>query len=587
MEQKTETWNLADVTKGKTIQEILEQATKDVEEFKKLRAKLDNLTPKDLLAAIQLKEKILIELQRVTLYQFLKFAENTSDTKILAEMNLAQQKKTEMSNDMMFLNLWFIDLSEEKANKFIESEELKEYKHYLESTRKLKPYTKSEEIEKIISIMSMTSGGAFADIYDVFTEAFLWDFDGKQGITREELKSYAHNRDPKLREEMFEALNKKYEEHTVVLSEIYKNIVMDWVNNGIKIRGYKSPITIRNINNDVEDKSVEALLKVVRKNSSILAEYFKIKRELNLKKGANYPLHRAHIYAPYEGESEKKYSYEKSKEVTLELFKEFHKEFHEGAKKIFDEKHIHSHPAKNKRGGAFSYGVTHVATPYILLNHTDTLNDMFTMAHEFGHSIHSILSGKLPYVVSDYSLPMGETASVFSEMLLSSKLLKESKDKEEKITVLLHMLDSQYATIVRQAYFVIFEKEAHEMIKNGATKEQLDEKWLELLKEQFGEMEVPDHFKYEWQTIPHIHHTPFYCYAYAWGNLMVLALYNMYQEEGEKFKDKYINLLSAGGSDTAENLLKPLGINPGDEAFWQKGMDIIKEEVEQLKEFLK
>jgi oligoendopeptidase F len=172
-------------------------------------------------------------------------------------------------------------------------------------------------------------------------------------------------------------------------------------------------------------------------------------------------------------------------------------------------------------------------------------------------------------------------------MMLSDRLMAESSDNNEKKYILMQRLDDQYATIIRQAYFVIFEKFAHEEIPKGITKEKLDEKYLSLLKEQFGNMEVPDLFKHEWNYIPHIHETPFYCYAYAWGNLFVLALYDMYKKEGKSFIDKYIDLLSAGGSDSPSNLMKKMGADPESEEFWQRGFNIIKQEVEDLKKLIK
>jgi len=182
---------------------------------------------------------------------------------------------------------------------------------------------------------------------------------------------------------------------------------------------------------------------------------------------------------------------------------------------------------------------------------------------------------------------MAETASTFGEMILADKLLKETKNVEEKKYILTYLLDNQYATIGRQAYFVIFEKYAHDNIINGISKEDMDNEYLSMLNEQFGNMEVPQEFKHEWNYIPHIHESPFYCYAYSWGNLLVLSLYGQYRKEGKPFVDKYVNMLARGGSKTTSEMLKELGINPDTDEFWKQGFNIIKEEIAELKKLEK
>ncbi|HEY9702667.1 MAG TPA: M3 family metallopeptidase, partial [Allocoleopsis sp.] len=308
------------------------------------------------------------------------------------------------------------------------------------------------------------------------------------------------------------------------------------------------------------------------------------KYELNKKFKEKYEYNRYHLYAPLANKTTEKYDYIKSKELVLDTYRKFDERFYLRAKKFFDEKHIHSHPSISKRGGAFCQSITKDLTPYLLLNHKDTMNDVYTMIHELGHGIHDLFSAeKQVDLLRHASLPICETASIFSEMILSDRMLKESKDNIEKINILTQLLDNQYATIHRQAYFIIFEKYAHDAIMHGATKEELDETYYSLLKEQFGDMKIPEEFKSEWNYIPHIHETPFYCYAYAWGNLFVLALFDMYRKEGKKFIDKYVELLQSGGNGSPSELMKKLGADPESEEFWQRGFNIIKEEIEELK----
>jgi len=205
------------------------------------------------------------------------------------------------------------------------------------------------------------------------------------------------------------------------------------------------------------------------------------------------------------------------------------------------------------------------------------------MVHETGHAIHSIFSAKQIESLAHAKIPLAETASTFSEVLLIHDLINNAKNKEDKKGLLIKSLDSHYVSISRQTYFVIFEMWAHDKIKEGVTKKEMDEFYHSLLKEQFGDMEIPEIFDHEWNYIPHIHHTPFYCYGYSWGYLLVLSLYAMYKEQGQKFVEKYIEFLSAGSNGSIPDIMKIVGADSKSEAFWQKGFDIVKQEMDELK----
>ena len=449
--------------------------------------------------------------------------------------------------------------------------------------RKDKAYTKSEEIEKILTLKSVTGSSSTKNLYEIHTNGFTYSFNGKEGVTREEVMKHAQGTDPKLREEAYKTVLGRYGKESTLLSEMYKNIVLDWHNGSIKIRGYKDAINVRNHANDIPDEAVEALMSVVKDNSSVFADYFKLKYDLNKEKGLEYPFSRYHLYAPYPVKEEREYSYEESKKLVLETYKEFSDEFYQAAKGIFDADHVHAFPIANKRGGAFCYSVHTDDVPFILLNHTGSVRDLFTMMHEFGHGIHGMVSRDQNDMNYDTAIPMAETASIFGEMVLADKLLGKSESVEEKKAILINLLDNEYASIGRQTYFVMFEKYAHEALIKGASKEELDNEWLSLLKEQFGEMSVPEEFKHEWNYIPHIHASPFYCYAYSWGNLLVLSLFDMFRKEGESFKQKFTHLLASGGNASPADLLAAFGVDPSDKGFWQGGFNIIKEQIEELK----
>ncbi len=585
MKEKKYYWDLKDITTGKDPEKLLEEARKKTRSLiKKKRLLTKKIKPEEVYKLLKQKEEISELFDKIISYYSLKFSENTHDSKTLAKMTKYEQEINDLGTQLLFFDTWFAKQPSEFQKKIINSKEIKELKYYLQRIINNKKNILSEDVEKIISIKDLTGSGYIASLYDIFTSSFKFEIAGKK-LTLEEATSLKYSKKPELREEAYKKILGKYSEESTLLSEMYKAIVLDWVNDSMKIRNYKSPISRRNKANDIPDEAVETLLRVVKKNNGLFKKYFKLKYEILKKQGQKFDYNRYHLYAPY-SIKERKYSFEESKKIVLEIYKEFSEEFYKAAKKIFDANHVHSHPGTYKRGGAFCYSPAPDVIPYILLNHTNATRDLFTMMHEFGHGIHAILEGKQTYYNYGAPLPLAETASIFGELLLAKKLLEKTNNKEEKKHLLIRMLDDQYGAITRQAYFVIFEQYAHEKIKEGITKEELDRKYYSLLKEQFGNMKIPEEFSHEWNYVPHIHHTPFYCYAYAWGDLLVLSLYKMYLEEGERFKKKYIEFLSAGGSESPIKIMKRIGADPRKEEFWQKGFDIIREEIKELKSLL-
>ncbi len=293
-------------------------------------------------------------------------------------------------------------------------------------------------------------------------------------------------------------------------------------------------------------------------------------------------LRRYDIYAPV-AKTEKTYAYADAAEMVLESFSAFNPEVGSLAKRLFDENHIDSEVRKGKRGGAFCSTVTPDLTPWVLVNYQSKPDDVATLAHELGHAIHSLLAAHHSLFTQHSSLPLAETASTFGEMMLVDRLLAEESDPLVRRDMLFRQIDDAYATIQRQAYFALFERKAHELIVNGASVAELSDAYLENLRDQFGDsVELGDEFRWEWVSIPHIYHVPFYVYAYAFGQLLVLSLYQQYKEEGESFKPRYLKILSAGGSEAPVKILKDAGIDIYQDSFWQGGFDVIDRLVSEL-----
>jgi oligoendopeptidase F len=269
--------------------------------------------------------------------------------------------------------------------------------------------------------------------------------------------------------------------------------------------------------------------------------------------------------------------------MVMESFSAFSPEVADLAQQVFDENHLDSESRPGKRGGAFCYGVLPDMTPWVMVNYEGRARDVAILAHELGHAIHNMLASGHSIMTYHASLPLAETASVFAEMQLIDLLLKRETDNAVRRDLLAYAIDDAYVTVIRQGYFTLFERDAYQLIDEGATIEELTTAYLENLNEQFGKaLEIPDEFKWEWLTVPHIYNVPFYTYAYSFGQLLVLALYQQYRLEGEAFVPKYLKVLSYGGSESPMKILSEAGLDITSPAFWQGGFDFINSMIEEL-----
>jgi len=400
----------------------------------------------------------------------------------------------------------------------------------------------------------------------------------KKQLSREELSSYVRSQNPRVREAAYRELYRVYSSHHDLLGEIYKTLVNDWKSENLQLRHFTSPIATRNLGNDIPDRAVDALLDVCSRNADVFQQYFKLKARLCGIK----PMNRYHIYAPHRTE-QKSYRYADAVRMVLEAYRGFSPRLAELAERVFQEQHIDAPTRTGKIGGAYCYSVVPGMTPYVLLNFTGEARDIATMAHELGHAVHGMLAEHHSVYTFHSTLPLAETASVFGERILSDALMAQEQDKRVRQGLLLSQLDDIYATVLRQSYFVRFENQAHGMIANGATVEDLSQTYLSELRQQFGKaVKVPDEFRWEWLSIPHLFASPFYCYAYSFGNLLVLALYRMYKEEGAAFVPKYLDLLATGGSQSPQDILAKVGVDMAAERFWQSGFDTVRDMVREL-----
>lgn len=583
MAYQLQRWSLKDLYPGfdsPELESAFDQVEEQVTSFEGVRGKLRPEMPADeFLHVVKALEDTTRIIHNLDAFSGLSFAADTQDQTAQSLQSRVQQFEADIQNRVLFFSLWWKEVDDVNAQRLMDVSG--DYRYFLEEMRHFKPHTLSEAEEKVVNIKDVTGANALVTLYDSITNRYTFKFkvDGKtKELTRAQLMSRYYSTDPKERAKAYQELYRVYGNDGPILGQMYQTRVRDWHNENVGLRKFGSPISARNLMNDIPDEAVDALLDVARKNAPVFQRFFKLKaKQLGAKKIRRYD-----IYAPVAG-SDKQYPYEQAADMVLDSFNAFSPEFGALAQRVFDENHLDSEIRKGKRGGAFCWGVLPETTPYVLVNYQGSAREVATLAHELGHAIHAMLASHHSTFTFHSSLPLAETASTFGEMMLVDKMLAVETDEDVRRDILFRQVDDSYATIGRQAFFAMFERKAHDMIMKNASVDEVSAMYLENLKEQFGDsLDLSDDFKWEWVAIPHFYHTPFYVYAYAFGKLLVLSLYKQFKAEGDSFKPKYRKILAAGGSEAPARILAEAGIDIRSAAFWQGGFDVIKEQVDEL-----
>jgi len=579
---KQERWSLEDLYPGfdsEDVKQDVERLEDQIAEFERARQELEGLSPERFLELLQMYEGLTRLLSRLMYFAHLSFAADTQDQQAQSFLAQSQQLAAQAENRTLYFKLWWKGLDDDAATPLLDASG--DYRYWLEALRLQKPYTLSEPEEKIINLKDVNGPAALVTLYDAITNRYVFrmEVDGEEKeLTRGELMVYVRSADPSLRAAAYQEQLRVYADDAPILGQLYQYIVRDWRSEGVDLRGYASPIALRNLSNHIPDDVVDTLLKVCRENATLFQRYFHLKAKwLGVDR-----LRRYDVYAPVV-ETAKTYTFEQGVQMVLESYRAFNAEVADLAEEILSTHHVDSEVRKGKRSGAFCATVGPDLAPYVLINYQDRPDSVATLAHELGHGVHSLLAAHHTALTQHSTLPLAETASTFGEMLLVDHMLANDPDPDVQRDLLFKQMDDSYATIMRQAFFAIFEREAHEKIKGGASVDELSDLYLANLKDQFGDaLDLSDDFRHEWVAIPHIYHTPFYVYAYAFGQLLVLALYQQYKQEGDSFKPRYLDILSAGGSKAPMQILDEAGVDVRSADFWQGGFDVLQASLEAL-----
>ncbi len=579
-------WDLTHLVKAPVnqLEQHLSALDVQVAEMEGFRQKLSpDMSAHDFQAILSVSESIAQSSSRLGAYAYLWFSENTKDAEARSFKAHVEERLTALHNRLLFFDLWWQGIDEPNAVRLLT--DAGDFRYHLETIRRYTPHTLSEPEEKVINVKNVTGRSAVNTLYDLVTNGltFTMKVNGKKKIlNREGLMTYVRSPKASVRQAAYQELYRVFSTQRDLLGEMYKALVNDWKSENLSLRRFASPIATRNLGNDVPDAAVDVLLSVCAENAGLFQHYFKLKARIcGIRAMSRY-----HLYAPHRTEA-KRYRYADAVRMVLEAYRSFSPQLADLAQQVFDDRHIDAPTRPGKLGGAYCYSVVPGLTPYVLLNYTGDARDIATMAHELGHAVHGMLAAHHSVFTFHSTLPLAETASVFGERILSDALMQQETNKNVRQGLLLSQLDDMYATVLRQAYFVRFERKAHEMVAEGATADQLARTYLGELRQQFGKaVKVPEEFQWEWLTIPHIYASPFYCYAYSFGNLLVLALYRTYQQEGPGFVPKYLDLLATGGSSSPERILTKVNVDMTSKAFWQSGFKTIQEMIGQLESTL-
>jgi len=574
-------WDLSDLFSGYDDQQIeltLINCHASAEKFAaKFRKALENpatLTAATLREALEELAQIYEALGRVSSYAGLLYAADTANPEHQDLDQRVEQRGTEIRNLLLFFELGWLKVDDQCANQLLEDKQLKPFRHYLSSLRRYRPHTLSELEEKLLNERDNTGRNAFGRLFSEITSSLVFKLqkeDKTEELNLSQILSLLHEPDRSLRQRAMETIYQELAQHGQVLSFIYDNLIQDNLTVD-RLRSYPQPMAQRHLFNEIDDTAVKTMMEVAEKNYPLAHDYFRLKAKLlGLTQLALYDQ-----YAPV-GKEVRPFPFAKGREVILDAFEAFDPQFRALAGEFFAKNWIDAEIRKGKRGGAFCASPSPQLHPYVLCNYDDNLRDVMTVAHELGHGLHGCLSRKQNYFNYDTPLTTAETASVFGEMLVFDHLLEQQSDREVRIAILAGKIEDIFATVFRQNVLTRFEQLAFSARQEKRlTPEALGQLWLDANGKYYGDAVVmPESYRWGWSYIPHFIHSRFYCYSYVFGQLLVLALYRMYKDEGKGFVPKYIGLLEAGGSDTPEALLKPLGVDIHQAEFWQKGFDEI------------
>jgi oligoendopeptidase F len=545
----------------------------------KYKGKVATLDGDQMADALKELEKVFDQSGRIGSYVSLLYTTDTSNPTYGALYQKITEWDSQQEQKLVFFDLEWNDADDGHVEELLSHPAVAQYRHYLESKRRFKPYQLSEEVEQVLIDKSVTGRSAWTRLFTQIMGALRFEYDGQQ-LNQSQILSKLYDTDRETRKKTSDSVTAALKSKSMELTYIFNVLAADKAAEDTR-RKFASWISSRNLSNKAPDAVVNALVSAVTSNYDIVARHYNLKRKLlGLEELTDYDR-----YAPLPFKSESEYTWAEAREMVTRSYTAFSPRIGEITERFFNENWIHAALMPNKRSGAFASPAVPSAHPFVFLNYTGKARDVQTLAHELGHGLHMFLSSEAQGLYGLYTpLTTAEMASTFGEMLVFDELMKKEKDKKAQLGMLAGKIEDSFATVFRQVAMNRFEDGMHTARRNEGelSTERLSEIWMETQKAMFdGSVKLTDNYKIWWSYIPHFLSTPGYVYAYAFGELLVLALYNLYQKRGAEFVPQYTEVLAAGDSDYPDRILAKVGVDLLDPAFWSEGLNILRGLVEQ------
>ncbi len=577
-------WDLSDLYKGiddPQITKDLEIYRKDALKFaKNYKGRLANLSADEFYQAIKDIENRSKLSGRLGGFAYLNMVTQMKNSAAVAFYQSVEEKMTDYAKPIVFFTLEFNKLPQNKINEWLKDERIKKYKYWIKRLRKFKDYELTEPEEQILLEKSITSGEAWVRLYEETSSRLIYTVDGKK-YNDAELSKLLLDKDEKLRRKAGKEMNRVLFENSHLFTFIYNMVMKDKAIEDDK-RGFKLPISARNMSEDVSDKSVEVLTATVKKHYKDIAHrFYKLKAKWLGMKKINY----WDRNAPLPFSADINYTWDEAVKIVLNAYKEFSPKLYNIAKDFFDNNWIDVPPRDGKRSGAFCSSPITTSHPYLMLNFAGKQNDVLTLAHELGHGCHHQLRVKNGELNEHTRMTSEEVASVFGEMIVFQSMLNNTKDDKAKLCLIASKVGDMINTAIRQIAFHCFETRAHAERKNGeVSEERLSQIWVEEMRDSLGDyVEIDEDSTHIWSMVGHFFFLPFYVYAYSYADCFVNSLYRV-KEAGKvkDFADKYLDMLSKTALEDYDKILKPFGLNPNNAEFWEYGLELISSYIDLL-----
>jgi oligoendopeptidase F len=581
-------WDLGDLYSGPDdprLEQDLQIAHNRARGFEATyRGKIDVPTGPDLAllsAAMRELEGLYEQMDKPAIYASLLHAARTDDPRRGALLARTREQRTAINKHLIFFDLEWIKLADAPAAALLARPELARYRHYLEQLRVRRPHILSEPEEKLLDEKSVTGRAAFVRLFDETVASLRFPFthaERSELLSLQQINAKLYDADRTVRRAAAEGWTKGLQDNARLLTYLFNNLVLDHKID-CELRHYDSPMAPRNLANEISPQVVEALMSAAEQHHATVQRYYRLKGRLL---GVE-PLYDYDRYAPLFPDLPT-CDWPAARRIVEESYQAFSPRAGTIIREFFDRSWIDAELRPGKRGGAFSSSAVPSAHPYILMNYTDKLRDVMTLAHELGHGLHQYLSRGVGYLQCDTPLTTAETASVFGEMLTFHRLQQVFPDARTRLAMLCSKIEDGFATVFRQVVLTRFEQALHKARREQGelTTEQINELWLAANRPMHGDVvKLTDGYGWWWLYIGHFIHVPFYCYAYAFGELLVLALVQKYKQEGAAFVPKYLEMLSAGGSEAPHVLVGRLGVDVTDPGFWGLGLRLLDDMVSE------